>query len=214
MAAHGGARAIDVSGRELEDRLRHEHVAQRIEYRVDLVQRRPQARTIGLRRPHADEHAGRIGSPSFEQRQPVDHVTRAPGFGAGRGGIRRVDRCEATQRQDVAAERVGVPQGALDPVPQQRCERLVTGEAVEDPLGLADPTRRDRQIEGFVVAGVPPGAQDGGGGRMRERGRVDVAEALDRPGSVGPQIFDPAEAADVGAGRSDGAMVGESPRSK
>ena len=107
----------------------------------------------------------------------------------GRGD--RVQRRERAQRRDVAVEHelaVVLVQAALEPVAEQRAERLAGADAVEqrerEPHAPRGEVERERRV-GAADVGQVAGAQDGRGRRLPERRRVDVAVARRRAASAG-----------------------------
>ncbi len=102
---------------------------------------------------------------------------------------------------------------ALEPVAEQRAERLPLANALEHPFSGPDPPRREVDVEqlpefGVVVVVLPAAAEDRGGARVIGGGTVDVLGVLAagggvRPGHlvvevVGVEVPDEGVGADVG----------------
>ena len=178
-------RAFGVAGQGLVSALGHGQIGERVVQRqqaVDLGADRGQLVLGGVRRQALGaERVRRVGRAGHaaDQFEAVDHV---PGLdhldrGAGRRlGLRQPagpQRERATQRGDESVQlglRPPVVQAALEPVTQQRAERLALPQAVQHRQRLPDPVgaevHRERPRVLGCGVGQVAGAQHSRGGRL------------------------------------------------
>jgi hypothetical protein len=134
----------------------------------------------------------------LEQRDPVHGSIR-------RGGRTVVCGQHALANAANLVARTEIVQQALEPVAEQVPERLTLPDAIDQPRrrphAIGGQVHRNRRLWIVGSMGMPPGAEERGGARLRHRWRV--YESLAGAALFARlQIDDPSERSDVQAGRA------------